>query len=326
MNQGETFDVISNDLTTGGKKGNVPYGTLTAISESPFQFGLIYTGSDDGYINITQNSGGSWTRISNTLPQGLWVSRVVASQHKKERVYATLNGYRNDDFKPYIYMSNDLGNTWNSINSNLPSSPINVVKEDPVDENLLYIGTDNGVYVTFNKGLSWEAFSNGLTTVAVHDLVIQPEARDLVVGTHGRSIYKANIAALQQYNKVNSKDIALFEVPSIRFSSRWGSSWNQFSQVFEPSTTITVFVKKSENQSLKVFSEEGLELNSISFNADKGFNYTNYDLSMTEGGKKALQKANPKLTVKKAQNGKYYLPKGKYTIQINDEKTSLTIK
>ena len=105
MDKGENFEVISNDLTSGGKKGNVSYGTLTTISESPFQFGLIYTGSDDGYVYVTTNSGGNWTRISDNLPQGLWVSRVIASQHEKNRVYVTLNGYRNDDFTSYVYVS-----------------------------------------------------------------------------------------------------------------------------------------------------------------------------------------------------------------------------
>ncbi|MDF1518749.1 MAG: glycosyl hydrolase, partial [Lutibacter sp.] len=152
MDKGETFDVISGDLTTGGKKGNVPFGTLTTISESPFQFGYIYVGSDDGYVNVTTNSGGSWIRISDKLPANLWVSRIVASQHEKDRVYVALNGYRSDDFKPYVFLSENSGSTWKSISGNLPDSPVNVIKEDPKDENILYLGTDNGVYVSFDKG------------------------------------------------------------------------------------------------------------------------------------------------------------------------------
>ena len=131
LNKGDLWETISGDLTTGGKKGNVAYGTLTSISESPFQFGVIYVGSDDGLLHVTKNGGGSWTKISNDLPQNLWVSRVIASKHKKERVYATLNGYRFDDFTSYVYVSDDYGQTWKSISANLPISPVNVVKEDP---------------------------------------------------------------------------------------------------------------------------------------------------------------------------------------------------
>ena len=109
LNQGNDWETISEDLTHGGKKGNVAYGTLTAISESTFAFGLIYVGSDDGLIHVShKSSGGNWENISNTLPKDLWVSEVAASKHKKERVYATLNGYRWDDFTPYIYVSEEL--------------------------------------------------------------------------------------------------------------------------------------------------------------------------------------------------------------------------
>ena len=121
MDQGKTFDVISDDLTTGGKKGNVPYGTLATISESPFQFGLIYTGSDDGLIHVTKDGGNTWSNITGNLPKGLWVSRVEASKFKKERVYATLNGYRNDDFSVYVYMSDNYGQTWKNISGNIPA-------------------------------------------------------------------------------------------------------------------------------------------------------------------------------------------------------------
>ena len=327
MDQGETFDVISSDLTTGGKKGNVPYGTLTAISESPFQFGMIYTGSDDGYINLTTNGGSSWNRISDNLPQGLWVSRVVASQHKKNRIYATLNGYRFDDFSAYVFMSENAGQTWESISSNVPASAVNVIKEDPKNENILYLGTDNGAYITFNNGEKWEAFNNGLPSVAVHDLVIQSEANDLLIGTHGRSIYKTNVAHFQSMtaSKMN-KDIVIFDVESVRRSARWGSSWSRWYDTFEPSMKIKFYSKNDGNQTVKILSENGDELNQIKVKSDKGFNIADFDLSITEEGQKALTAAHSKLKISKAQNEKYYLPKGTYTIQIGDEKTTFKIK
>lgn len=327
MNQGNDWEPISNDLTTGGKAGNVAYGTLATISESPFQFGLIYTGSDDGYINVTQNGGGNWQRISNTLPKDLWVSRVVASQHKKERVYATLNGYRWDDFKPYVYVSNNFGQEWKDISANLPLSPVNVIREDPENENILYLGTDNGAYVSFNNGDSWEAFSNGLTSAAVHDIAVQPEAKDLLIGTHGRSIYKANIAPLQKMNaSINSKSITLFETNSVRSSNRWGSSWSKWGDPFEPSTTFTFYANTKGKQTIKILSEGKSELNSINVDTDKGFNYVNYDLTITEAGKKILVNENNELEINKAKNGKLYLPVGKYSIKINNETVTFEVK
>jgi photosystem II stability/assembly factor-like uncharacterized protein len=327
MNQGTDWTAISGDLTNGGKKGNVAYGTLTTISESPFQFGLIYTGSDDGLIYVTKDAGGNWQNISSSLPKDLWVSRVVASQHKKERVYATLNGYRWDDFSVYAYMSNDYGKTWKNISSNIPASPVNVLREDPENENILYLGTDNGAYVSFNQGQSWEVFSKGFPAVAIHDMAIQPEAKHLLLGTHGRSIYKADIAPLQKMDASKmDRSIVLFEIESMRYSSRWGHSFGAWNDPYEPSTTITFYANASGEKTIKIFSENNVELNSIRINSDKGFNYANYDLTITESGKTEWIKDNSSLEIKQADNGKYYLPKGKYTIQIDDEKTTLEIK
>ncbi|RMZ51784.1 glycosyl hydrolase [Flavobacteriaceae bacterium PRS1] len=327
MNQGDDWEAISGDLTKGGKKGNVAYGTITSITESPFKFGLIYTGSDDGLLHITKNGGGNWDIVSDSFPKDLWVSRIVASQYKKERVYVTLNGYRWDDFKVYVYVSENYGKTWKSISSNIPMSPVNVIREDPENENLLYLGTDNGAYVSFNHGISWEAFSKGLPNVAVHDIAVQAEAKDILLGTHGRSIYKANIAPLQQMNasKMNAS-ILLFKTESVRYSSRWGSSRSKWSQAFEPSTTFKFYANTSENLTIKIVSESGIELNTISVKTDIGFNYTDYDLTITEKGRKAFLKENTDIKIKKAKNGNYYLPKGKYTIQIGSEKTALEVK
>jgi photosystem II stability/assembly factor-like uncharacterized protein len=327
MNQGDDWKAISDDLTTGGKKGNVAYGTLTSISESPFQFGLIYVGSDDGYLHVTSNGGGSWQRISDALPKDLWVSRVIASQHKKERVYVTMNGYRWDDFTAYVYMSEDMGASWKDISGNLPASPVNVIREDSKNEQILYLGNDNGAYVSFNKGASWEAFSKGLTAAAVHDIAVQPEAKDLLVGTHGRSIYRANITALQMMDEsLDSKRATLFEMTPVTASGQWGHASSHWLKPYEPSVSIAFYANSGGAQRITIRSEGGAELSTLTIEADKGFNYADYDLSITEAGQKALETENDDLEIKKAMNGKWYLPKGTYIIQINSEQVSLEVK
>ena len=326
MNQGDDWHSLSEDLTNGGKVGNVSYGTLTSISESPFQFGLIYTGSDDGLVYVTKNSGGDWIRISDSFPKDLWASRVIASKHKKERVYVTLNGYRWDDFKAYIYVSEDYGATWKSISSNIPDSPVNVIKEDPENENLLYVGTDNGAYVSFNQGKSWEAFSKGLPNVAVHDLVIQKDAKDLVLGTHGRSIYKANIGPLQLLDEdILNSNIHLFEIPIVKHRKSWGSSWNKWLEPSTPKIAIPFYVSKAGNYELKIFADEGTLLHNFSINADRGFNAAEYDLSISETKKDELQKIKG-ILIEKAKNDKYYLPKDLYYVQIDNKKGELKIE
>ncbi|MBU3011212.1 glycosyl hydrolase [Polaribacter vadi] len=326
LNQGDDWETISDDLTTGGKKGNVAYGTLTTISESPFQFGLIYVGSDDGYINLTKNGGGSWTRISNNLPQNLWVTRVIASAHKKERVYATLNGYRSDNFTPYVYMSDDYGQTWQNIGESIPTSAVNVIKEDPANENVLYLGTDNGLYVSFDKGTSWSVFSKNLPNVAVHDLVVQPTAKHLIVGTHGRSLYKADIAPIQKMTKeVLSKSTHIFTISDIRQSRNWGSSRSQWRAANEPELSIPFYSKTKTKTVVNIYKDD-VKVNSISVDADKGFNAFSFDVTFSKNGLKAYKKANEKAKVKAAQNDVYYLPKGKYVVKIGDAKSDFQIK
>jgi len=317
LNQGDDWEAISGDLTQGAKEGNVAYGTLTTISESPFKFGLIYTGSDDGLLQVSKNAGGSWENISTTLPKNLWVSEVAASKHKKERVYATLNGYRFDDFKAYVYMSNDNGKIWKSISNNIPSSPVNAFVEDPENENLLFVGTDNGLYVSFNQGASWELFQNGMPNVAVHDLVIQPEAKHLLVGTHGRSVYKADISTLQQMNaKVMGKDLHLFGVNNIAHSKRWGNSWSSWGKPQTPGLDITFYCAKPGACSASVKTIDGIEVSTAKIDAVNGFNILSYDVAFTKEGKRNFLKKN-KMKLTETKNGKTYLPKGKYSVEIS---------
>ena len=326
LNKGDDWETISEDLTTGGKKGNVAYGTLTSISESPFKFGLIYTGSDDGNIHITKNGGGSWVGISNNLPQNLWVSRVIASKFKKERVYATLNGYRFDDFTAYIYVSDDYGQTWKNIGNSLPVAAVNVIREDSENENILYVGTDNGLYVSLNGGGSWEAFSNNLPNVAVHDLVIQPTAKHLIVGTHGRSLYKANVAALQKMNAaVLEKAMHVFAIENVRKSKNWGRSWSQWRTANTPEVNIPFYSNSSKKITIAIYLG-AIKVNSISVAADKGFNEVAFDVSFSKKGKKAFEKLNKNGELKEAKNGVFYLLKGVYTVKIESSKNTFEIK
>lgn len=205
--QGDNMETLSGELTNGGIPGDVPFGTSTTLVESPLKFGLIYIGTDDGNIHVSKDAGYTWTKMSNGLPkavQGMYVSRVTPSAFKEGRVYTSLNGYRNDNFGAYLFISEDFGKTWMPIGNDLPGEPINVVTEDPKNENILYVGTDNGLYASFTMGRSFLTLDNKIPRVPVHDIVVQERENDLVVGTHGRSVY---IARLKDIHKVYERSV-----------------------------------------------------------------------------------------------------------------------
>ena len=202
MSKGDSLVTLSTDLTTNPAQGDVPFGTTTTISESPIRFGLIYVGTDDGNVQVSKDGGNSFTMISQKLPKGLYVSRVIASKYNVARVYVTLNGYRNDHFNAYVYQSDDYGTTWKQIMKDLPSEPVNVIKEDAVAEQVLYVGTDGGLYVSVDGGNSSMAWTKGLpASVPVHDLEIHPRDHEIILGTHGRSLYVGKLDALRKQLK-----------------------------------------------------------------------------------------------------------------------------
>jgi photosystem II stability/assembly factor-like uncharacterized protein len=323
FNQGDSWEAISPDLTQGGKEGNVAYGTITTISESTFQFGLLYAGSDDGLVHVTKDSGSTWQKISGSFPQDLWISRVVASSHKKERVYATLNGYRWDDFAVYVYVSEDYGQNWTNISSSIPKAPVNVIREDSVNQNILYVGTDNGLYVSFDRGLNWQPFMNGLPPVAVHDLVIQTEAQDLVIGTHGRSVYKVSLKAIQQLNDtVLGQDLKVFDLQKINYSENWGSNWSKWLASYEPETVIDYYVKKAGIVQIQVLNEAGVLVFEDTQNAVSGINQWKYKVEASKLGVERWSKKDKKVMLKPAKNNKTYLIPGNYQIKLTQGSVS----
>lgn len=329
FNGGEKFDAISGDLTKGGKKGDVPYGTLTSIHESPLRFGLIYAGSDDGLVHVTRDGGQVWQNISAGLPDDMWVSRVQASKFDEGTVYVALNGYRWDNFTPYLYMSSDYGKTWRRIGKDLPMEPVNVVKEDPVNARILYVGTDHGLYVSLDGGESFMAMTNELPSVAVHDLVIHPRDNDLLVGTHGRSLYIASVKELQQLSpEVLAMPLAVFELKKQRYSPRWGSK-SLFGEN-KPEIKLPYYANEAGKVQVSIKSESGLELYTFSTDAVKGLNYPAYDFRINETAledyTKLLnekRKADEKpVKLNKADSGKYYLYKGTYKVVFTKGETS----
>jgi len=195
LDKGSTWERISPDLTYNDpeKYGDIPYQTIFSISESPLKYGLLYAGTDDGRIHITKNSGKNWNEITSGLMKNKWISRVVASENKMSRVYLTQNGKREDDFAPYVWKSEDYGKTWDNITANIPIGPVNVIREDPSDGKVLYVGTDTGVYTSTDRGKSWSVLGD-LPTVYVQDLVIQSRDNILIIATHGRGIWAIDIS------------------------------------------------------------------------------------------------------------------------------------
>jgi len=333
--QGDDFEKISKDLTKGGRKGDVAYGTITDIHESPLQFGLLYVGTDDGLIHVSRDGGFSWTDISRGLPADLWVTTVVASAHDLGTVYVTLNGYRWDDFTSYVYQSTDFGENWQRIGLDLPLEPVNVIREDPNNKNMIYVGTDHSLYVSLNGGIDFMQMRNGMPAVSVHDLVIHPRDGDLIVGTHGRSIYVGSVKEAQQLNDaVMSKSIHVFAMDKVRYSSRWGSKGGWFSDDRVPEEKIPVYVQEAGKITITIETEKGGKLQSFSTEAKKGLNYISYDLSVGKGMKRSYQsflnsKKEDTVEVKAADNGMVFLRPGTYVVKVEKsgkkEKTELVI-
>ena len=251
---GDKLKVISPDLsyadpgkidvstrTTGGITRDVTgaetHATITVLAESPLVQGLLYAGTDDGRVWMSPDDGGEWTELTDRfegVPGGTYVSRVEPSRHDAGRVYVSFDGHRTNDFTPYVHVSDDGAASFRSIAAGLPTGApdfVHVVREDPRNENLLFVGTDVGVYASLDRGATWRRFMESLPAVPVHDLRIHPRDRELIAGTHGRSIWIVDIAPLQDLTaQVLADGAGAFEpAPAFQFGeeARGGESYGQ---------------------------------------------------------------------------------------------------
>jgi photosystem II stability/assembly factor-like uncharacterized protein len=225
--RGEYWEEISPDLTVNdparrGGSGNIQYATITTVEESAVVPGLIWVGTDDGNVQVTRDAGATWTNVRDRIPghPGYWVSRVIASYHNPAVAYVTITGYRADDFRPFVWKTSDYGQTWTSIAGNLPDEPINVIREDRRNPNLLFVGTEMGAYASIDGGRTWTKLVNGMPTQPVHDLLIHPRDNEVIIATHGRGMFIGDISPLQELTPaVIAADAHLFDVqPAIQWS------------------------------------------------------------------------------------------------------------
>ena len=230
--RGDSWQTISKDLTNNIERLSTPffgskqkwnnawdvramsnYSTITSLSESPMQEGLIYAGTDDGIIQVTENGGETWQKINikklNGLPETAFVNDIKADLYEKNTVYAVFDNHKFGDYNAYIYKSKNKGFTWQKISNNLPENTLLWrIAQDHINSNLLFLGTEFGVYFTNNGGREWTKLNGGMPNISVRDIAIQKRENDLVLGTFGRGIYILDdYSALRTFNKIdkNSK-------------------------------------------------------------------------------------------------------------------------
>jgi hypothetical protein len=280
-NRGDDWELISGDVSAA--VDDRPVATAaSAIAESPGMRGLIYVGTDMGRILVREGDGDDWEDRSSGMPKA-YVRSIVASRHSVSRVYAAMSGLNYDDFATYLFVSEDRGRTWQSISGNLSGEPSNVIVEDPVHPDILYAGTFRGVYVSFNRGANWSLLGKNLPVVAIGDLEIQDREMDLIVGTHGRGIYKLNLRPLHDYFVMHRSApvTTLFPIPTAKLpastDTRPGTNFRRI-----PAVTISFASNDNGTVVLDVLDENNMSLAKIEVEAAKGFNQFRWDLVVDE--------------------------------------------
>lgn len=276
MDRGDTWEKISPDLTYNepDKMGDIPFQTLFAISESPLKFGLIYAGTDDGRVHITKDGGTTWQEIGKGLPYRKWVSRLAASAFDLGTVYMSQNGKRDDDFAAYLWKSTDFGETWQDISANIPGGPVNVIREDPKNKNVLYVGTDFGVYVSINGGKSWQSLPTGLPTTYVQDLVIHPRENILIAATHGRGMWAMDVSCIQALtDDVLAKKVYLFDMEPAKLPRRRWWRWAGGREA-----VIAYYLKNAQKVNMTIKDGSGKVVKEMQADGHAGLNVATWDL------------------------------------------------
>jgi photosystem II stability/assembly factor-like uncharacterized protein len=343
-NRGDSWQAISPDLTTrdavkmataGSNAEN--YCTIVSLAESPKDRNVLWVGTDDGNVQVTRDGGKTWTNVTANIagvPRGFWVSRVQASNHDAARAYVAIDGHRSDDVHPYLFTTDDYGSTWRAItgsasqtsasavpgetNGALPSNaPVKGFREDPVNAGLLFAGTEFGIFVSLDRGAHWQPLKEGLPTVSVDDIQIHPREHDLLIATHGRSIYVIDdISALEQLTPAKLEQSAvLFDPrPATEFyynpiGGLWGAHMYRAKNP-QYGAYVNYYLKgvPTEDVSITIEDAKGRKVRELDASNRPGLNRVVWDL-----------RADPQETISVARSEEdtpQYVPAGDYTVKM----------
>ena len=295
-NTHEIMGVAGNLTMLSKNDGLSAYSTIITVAESPIKPGLVWAGTDDGLVQVTRDNMATFTEVSKNLP-GLppnnmyWVSRVAPSAYDTATAYVSVDGHRSNDLKPYLFVTHDFGKTFTSISGNLPAyGNIQVVTEDPKNRNVLYVGTEFGLYISMNAGQSWQKFMNGYPTVRTDDILVHPRDGDLIIATHGRGLWIADdITPLQQLTAaVQGEDVHLFDVrPAVayitdrRLGSQVGGQKMFAGENAPRGTYISYYLKSAATGDVKVTIKDALgrEIRSMDGPKTAGINRVLWNLA-----------------------------------------------
>ncbi|MFQ5791465.1 MAG: hypothetical protein ACE5JI_13415, partial [Acidobacteriota bacterium] len=285
--------VMVEEKTLSRHDGIATFGQIITLSESPLRQGLLYVGTDDGNLQVSRGGGETWKDVAERLrgvPDGTYVSRVLASAHAEGRVYVTLDGHRNDDYGVYVYVSEDFGESWRSLASTLPEGhTLNVIREHPRQENLLFVGGELGAYVSFNRGREWHRLEGEFPTVPVDDIAIHPRENDLILGTHGRSIWILDdMTPLEKLSEeVLASELHLFDIRdamTYRIHNHKGSTGHKVLVAPNPPEGALIYYylksEPEENQAVQIsiLDGAGTTIRELKGPQERGLNRTNWDL------------------------------------------------
>jgi len=335
---GNSWEKISPDLSTNDPKKQIDSGgpitpdntgaeihcTIVTISESPVEKGVIWCGTDDGNVQITRDAGKTWKNMVKSiteLPAFTWCSRIEASHFEAGTAYAAFDGHRHDDYNTYVFKTTDYGKTWKSVKGNLPFGWVNVIREDLKNKNLLFVGTELGIYASLDSGKTWFSLKNNLPTAAVDDIAVHPRENDLIIGTHGRGIWILDdISPLQEMTDgLLQSDFYLFRIrPTTQYYP--ATTRELYGRVYyaerNPVYGMNIYAyfktKPAEKPKVVVKNEKGEEMFQVSLSTVEGLQRVAWNLQYLPKTKEGEEiKPSPMSFVSSP-----YARSGEYTVEL----------